>query len=121
MVREEFRLAPKICEDVMRDKYSTKSPLMQILHKYTGFIVMGIILVIAVPLYFDYEENKEFFHSFSCQKTFEYMTGTTFGFTPHDELKQSQHIELHKIYQGCTSEKFTPHNASHLNTIDRDK
>lgn len=87
---------------------------MQVLHKYTGFIVMGIMLAIAIPLYFDYEDKKEFFHSFSCQQTFEYMMGTTFGFTPHDELSDEQHINLHEIYQECAnSKKFNPPDTGH--------
>ncbi len=70
---------------------------------------MGIVLAIAIPIYLDYEQNKEFFHSFTCQDTYDYLMGVTFGHLPHDELTEGQHMKLHKIYDDClTTEKFSP-------------
>ena len=98
----------------MRKKYENKSFVMKMFHKYTGFIVMGIIAAIAVPIYLDYETNKEFFHSFSCQDVYDYMMGASFGYTPHNELTEEQHMKLHKIYDNClTNEKFSPRIEGH--------
>lgn len=88
------------------EKYGNKTPLMKFLHKNTGFIVCGIILAIAVPLYLYEVNSHEFFESWSCGMMQAYLL--TYdqeirdrGYPDHDNLSEKQHIRLHEIIQEC--------------------
>lgn len=57
------------------EKYGNKSPFMRFVHKNTGYIVVGIILAIAIPLYLDYNENATFYQKWSCPMMELYKAG----------------------------------------------
>ncbi len=59
-------------------------------------MVIGLIASTAVGIGFF--STLEFFAFYSCEKLTSYMLGDLTGVTPHDELTEGQHIQLHKLY-----------------------
>lgn len=57
------------------EKYGNKSPLMKIVNKNAGYITVGIILAVAVPLYFLYDSSLDFFEKWSCPMMETYQKG----------------------------------------------
>ena len=51
----------------MRDKYANKSTAGKIFHRYTGFIVFGIIVSIIGVLWWYYTSDDVFFETWSCR------------------------------------------------------
>ena len=51
---------------MMRDKYSNKSTAGKIFHRYTGFIVFGVIVSIIAVLWWSYTSDQVFFESWQC-------------------------------------------------------
>ncbi len=76
---------------------------MRFVHKYTGFIVMGVFLAIVIPAWIWYDDSLEFFERWGCEQiNGDLLLGTTWGDNPaHDDLTDEQHIKLHEIYQEC--------------------
>lgn len=91
----------------MRDKYANKTPVMRFFHKYTGFIFCAVFLSITIPLWLDYTSNMYFFENWDCGTINAYtLTSRDFGYTPHDELTDEEHVRLHEIFTECNG-KFS--------------
>ena len=54
-------------------RYDKLSPTKQFLHKNTGFIVMGIFILLVFTAWTMYTGEKEFFDSWACGKILYYM------------------------------------------------
>ena len=91
-----------------KEKHGSLNPVMKFVHKNTGFIVMGISLVIIFYAWGIYTEDQEFFSSWSCQKIFGYMiTESNYGYPDHVDLTEAQHLKLHTMYANdCSSDKY---------------
>jgi len=91
-----------------KKKHSSLNPVMKFIHKNTGFIVMGISVVIIFYAWTLYTENQEFFSSWSCNKIYGYMvTESNYGYPDHDVLSDDLHLKLHEIYANeCTTDKY---------------
>ena len=86
----------------MRDKYANKSAPVRFFHKYTGFIVASVAIVMIAYFWNDYESNQEFFESWSCAKINEYvLLDHSFGFTSYKELDDEQGAKLGEILKEC--------------------
>ena len=84
------------------EKYQNKSKLMKFVHRNTGYIICGIILSIAIPLYLMETESQEFFESWHCSRIQQYLLLDHTGGNPtHDELTEKQHERLHEIISEC--------------------
>ena len=90
-----------------KKKYDSKNPVVKFVHKNTGFIVMGISVVIIFYAWTLYTEDQEFFSSWSCSKLYGYMvTESNYGYPDHDDLTEAQHLKLHEIYANeCTTDE----------------
>ena len=88
-------------------KYDGKNPIVKFVHKNTGFIVMGISVVIIFYAWSLYNEDQEFFSSWSCSKLYGYMlTESNYGYPDHKDLSEAQHLKLHEIYANeCTTDE----------------
>ena len=91
-----------------KKKYASKNPVVKFVHKNTGFIVMGISVVIIFYAWTLYNEDQEFFSSWSCNKIYGYMvTESNYGYPDHKDLSEAQHLKLHEIYANeCSSGKY---------------
>ena len=90
-----------------KKKYDSKNPVVKFVHKNTGFIVMGISVVIIFYAWTLYTEDQEFYSSWSCSKLYGYMvTESNYGYPDHDDLTEAQHLKLHEIYANeCTTDE----------------
>ena len=89
----------------MRDKYANKSPFMQIIHRYTGIIVLAIILPIIIFIWYDYDSNQMFFESWGCSTIYSYiLLDRIHYYKTHDELTELEHVRLHEILKECETE-----------------
>jgi hypothetical protein len=85
-----------------KDRYGSLSPLKKFAHKNTGYIVFGVILVIAVPLLYIEWNSYEFFEKWSCHTVWSYVLLDGGGKYPkHSELTEDQHVRLHEILAEC--------------------
>jgi hypothetical protein len=57
------------------EKYGNKSPFMKIIHRYTGVIVLGIILAALIPLLLLMQSEQMFFERWSCSLINQYKVG----------------------------------------------
>lgn len=82
------------------EKYGNKSPLMRFVHQNTGYIIVGIILAVAIPLYLEYDQKADFFERWTCPMMYNYQIGnaTAGNFPMHDKMTEEQHIKFHLIY-----------------------
>ena len=81
------------------EKYAKKTPKMRFFHKYTGVIVLSIILV-TIGLVWGYNETtKVFFEGWSCEQ----INGMD-----HTILFGDEHTRYHEIFEECKLEQFTP-------------
>lgn len=87
---------------------------MKFIHKNTGYIICGVILAVAVPLYFNETNNQEFFEKWSCSNIQSYLL--TYNqdlynndFPDHDHLTEKQHARLHEIVSECKFEGMFEH------------
>ena len=89
----------------MKDKYANKSPIMKALNQNAGFIVVATVVVLIYFGWGAYSDSKDFYEDWGCMKIENYMIdGITFGYPPHNELTDEQHLELHTLYANdCTS------------------
>ena len=84
------------------EKYGNKSPLMKILHKYTGFIVVGVILAIAIPLFLQYESEQFFFEKWSCSMINQYRVGVIApDRPPYTDLTEKELERFDDIWSEC--------------------
>ncbi len=80
-------------------KYANKSPRMRFFHKYTGLIVLSIILV-TVGLSWAYTTSTQvFFEGWACEQ----INGMD-----HTELIGDEHTRYHEIFEECRQADFTP-------------
>jgi len=91
-----------------KKKYGSLNPVSKFVHKNTGFIVMGISVIIIFYAWTLYNEDQEFFSSWSCNKIYGYMlTESNYGYPDHKDLSEAQHLVLHTIYANeCTTDKY---------------
>ena len=57
-----------------RDKYSKLSKPKQIFHRYTGVIVIGVFLCMAVLVWYWYDSQLVFFENYTCESIFQMNT-----------------------------------------------
>ena len=76
---------------------------------------MGISLAVILTAWTLYDQETEFFHSWSCDRLFDYMQEeTTYGYTGHAELDEEKHLKLHELYDAdCTKGSFQPSDKIH--------
>lgn len=79
-------------------------------YKWSGPIVFAPLIILGVFTWAYFENEKEFFTSWSCDTIEDYLLNIDVPerFPIHNELTDNQHIKLHKIYQECVDTKFTP-------------
>ena len=51
-----------------KGKYGTKTPLKKFLHKYAGFICMGVGAIILAIVYFYFTSQNVFFENWACHQ-----------------------------------------------------
>ena len=80
-------------------KYKNKSPRMRFFHKYTGLIVLSIVLTI-IGIVWAYDNSLQvFFEGYDC---------TMIDLMDHRELFGKEHERFHEIYADCRNELFAP-------------
>lgn len=81
------------------EKYGNKSPLMKFVHKYTGYIIAGIIMSVAIPLYLNYDSNADFFERWTCPMVIQYHNGmaTSGDNPPYKQLPPEQKERFDRI------------------------
>ena len=91
-----------------KKKYDSKNPVVRFVHKNTGFIVMGISVVIIFYAWALFTEDQEFFSLWSCNKLYGYMvTESNYGYPDHVDLEEELHLLLHEIYANeCGTDDF---------------
>jgi len=82
----------------MRKKYANKTPLKRFLHKYTGIIVLTIILSVVILFWTYNEVNKVFFENWTCNEISEMKLS---------DLDQKSVTRYHEIISECTLLPFT--------------
>ena len=81
---------------------------MRFVHKYTGFIVCGVILSIAIPLYLMEVNSLEFFEKWTCDQVRTYYLLDGGGRFPRvSELTAEQTIKFNNIMFECGWNKDT--------------
>lgn len=86
----------------MRDKYASKTPFKRFLHKYTGFIICGIILAVGLPVYFEWESESEFFDNWSCDLAKKYyLSNQKVNDVSYSEMTGEQLERLNAIMDEC--------------------
>jgi hypothetical protein len=90
-----------------KEKYSGLNPVSKFVHKNTGFIVMGISVLVIFYAWTLYTDDQEFFSSWSCSKLYGYMiTESNYGYPDHKDLTEELHLKLHTIYANeCTTDE----------------
>ena len=93
------------------EKYGNKLPLMKFVHKNTGYIVVGVFLAIAVPVFYSMMESQEFFEKWTCPQIQIYLLTynqdvSDRGFPDHEHLTDEQHDKLHEIVTQCDFKTF---------------
>ena len=88
---------------------------MKFVHKNTGYIVVGIFLAIAIPVFYSMMESQEFFEKWSCSNIQAYLLTydqdvDDMGFPDHDSLTEEQHKRLHEIISECNFAPPFEHN-----------
>ena len=81
------------------EKYAKKSPKMRFFHKYTGSIVLGILITVILLVWVYNESQAVFFEGWQCNDIV-----TLIG----DELTPKENIRLNEIVAECIKEPFTP-------------
>lgn len=93
------------------EKYGNKSPFMKFVHKNTGYIIVGIILAIVVPIFYSTMESQEFFEKWTCPQIQNYLLIYNQEihrekFPDHEHLSEEQHVKLHEIVTQCDFKTF---------------
>lgn len=88
------------------EKYGNKSPFMKFIHKNTGFIVVGVFLAIAIPVYLFTVESQEFFETWSCSRLQSYLLIYDQdlykqNYPDHEHLTEEQHTKFHEVLSEC--------------------
>ncbi len=92
----------------MSGKYQNKSALMRFVHKYTGFIVCGVILSIAIPLYLMEVNSLEFFEKWTCDQVRTYYLLDGGGrFQRASELTPEQSAKFDTVLSECNLNRDT--------------
>lgn len=86
----------------MMEKYGNKSPFMKFVHRYTGFIVLGVILAAAIPLILLAQSEQEFFEKWSCNMINQYRVGVIApDRPPYVDLTEEQKQKFDIIWSEC--------------------
>ena len=80
-------------------KYSNKTPKMRFFHKYTGLIVLSIILFTIAIAWMYNQSTQVFFEGWGC----ELINGMD-----HTTLLGDEHTRYHEIQLECSQADFTP-------------
>ena len=80
-------------------KYANKTPGMRFFHKYTGLIVLSIILTIIAIAWLYTTSTQVFFEGWSCEQ----ITNMD-----HNTLFDDEHTRYHEIQLECSQAEFTP-------------
>ena len=84
------------------EKYQNKTPVMKFIHKNTGFIICGVILAIAIPLFYAEQGKLEFFEKWTCEQIRTYYLLDGGGRFPKvSELNTDQTIKFNNIMFEC--------------------
>ena len=75
---------------------------MKFIHKYTGFIICGIILAVAIPMFLYEQKQMEFFERWTCDqiRTYYLLDGGN-RFPRVSELSADQTIKFNNIMYEC--------------------
>lgn len=92
----------------MSGKYQNKTPLMRFVHKYTGFIVVGVLVSIAIPVYLYQVDQLEFFERWNCEqlKTYYLLDGGS-RFPHVSELTPQQMEKFNHVMDECKIDRNT--------------
>ena len=80
-------------------KYANKTPAKRFFHKYTGLIVLSIILVTVAIVWMYDQSTQVFFEGWNCEAIIS---------MDHTTLFDDEHTRYHEIFEECQSEQFTP-------------
>ena len=69
---------------------------MQFFHRNTGFIVMGVCVLILGVIWFYFDSTLYYFEKWSCPKTTEFAK--TLG---HLDMTDEEHLRFHMYLQSC--------------------
>lgn len=88
------------------EKYGNKSPFMKFVHKNTGYIVVGVLLVVLAPIVYSTMESQEFFERWSCGNLEWYALSYNQelhnqDFPDHKHLTEEQHARFHEVIAEC--------------------
>ena len=80
-------------------KYSNKTPRMRFFHKYTGLIVLSIILVVIATAWLYSTSTQVFFEGWNCEQI---------NAMDHMTLFDEEHTRYHEIHAECSQADFMP-------------
>ena len=88
----------------MRKSQRNNSKLSRfVYYKWSGPIVFVPIIILAVSVYVYMSVEQEFFTAWSCDTIENYLLDIEVPdkFPKHNDITDSQHVKLHKIWQEC--------------------
>ena len=84
------------------EKYGSKSPFMKVIHRYTGVIVVGIILAVLIPVFLLVQSEQMFFEKWSCSMINQYKVGVIIPDLPkYAELNGEELEKFDVIWREC--------------------
>ena len=84
------------------EKYGNKTPVVKFLHQNTGYIIVGIALLVIILVFLS-QGVSPFFDKWSCEKINQYyLSGEAFvGFPSYNELDEKQSQRFQQIINEC--------------------
>ena len=84
------------------EKYGNKSPFMKVIHRYTGVIILGIVLAALIPLILLVQSEQMFFEKWNCSMINQYKMGIiVHGFPKYVELAGEELEKFETIWSEC--------------------
>jgi len=84
------------------EKYGSKSPFMKVIHRYTGVIVVGIILAVLIPVFLLVQSEQMFFEKWSCSMINQYKVDVIIPDLPkYAELNGEELEKFDVIWREC--------------------